>query len=150
MSFTKLKKAFAVTLDKTARLTLYAVNQGPNRDAPPWLDLLPATEANKPYYNARLKAEMNEPAFRAAARGVTTVETKLASRRIDVELFPEHVIRGWGNVFDDEGKEVPLSAGAAKEYFGMLDWLFDEVRDFAKVETNFTDGVLDTDATAKK
>ena len=100
----------------------------------PVLTLASATDANKPYYNAFLKRTR-----RTLAKGnEVTAETMAHNRNDDRALYPEFVLKGWKNVIDDEGKEVPFSKESAAEFIQMLpDWLFDDMRNHAISPANF-------------
>jgi hypothetical protein len=91
-----------------------------------------------------------DPAFVAAARGVTNADTPAASRRIDVQLFAEHVVVGWRKVRDAAGADVPFSADACAALLASLGhWSFNEVRSECKDPRNFALGAIDAAAVAK-
>lgn len=106
----------------------------------PYLMVKPATEANKPYTRAQLKSS-NKRIQRAAAKGIS-LETLEANREDDRQQYPRHIITGWGNVFDDEGKEVEFTIQNGEEFLEALpNWIFDGLRGFCSQATNFADTV---------
>lgn len=129
--FKKLK-ALEVS-GNTAKLTLYQI------EGEPVLILKPATEANKPYFNAILKKSAGR--LRTITSGGINSSVIQENRASDRELFPLHVAVGWERVTDDNGAEVTFSSSACAEYFEALpDWIFDEVRTFASNPSNFVTG----------
>jgi hypothetical protein len=122
--------------DKTAKCTLYHVK------GEPFLVVRPATEANKPYFNAVLKRTRKN--VRAVQAGAISQAMIAENRDEDRELFPKHVIVDWGNVTDSAGEPVPFSPEACTQFIEALpDWLFDEVRNFAGNSANFAGEVID-------
>lgn len=127
--------------DKTARCTIYQIK------GEPVLVVRPATEANKPYFNAVLKRTRKN--VRAVQAGAISQAMIAENRSEDRELFPKHVVVGWEGVSDSHGAAVPFSEEACAEFLEALpDWLFDEVRNFAGNSANFTDGVVDAEGKA--
>ena len=102
------------------------------------LIMKPATEANKPYFNDKLRNS------RRTARQVRTGALDNSSlsrdRNKDRDLFPKHVIVGWKNVVDFEGKKVEFNETNCKDFIDSLpDWIFDEIRIFAMDPQEFID-----------
>ena len=117
--------------DKTAEMTIYQI------EGNPVLVMRPATEANKPYFNAVLKR--SRKSVRALQAGGVSAAIISENRAEDRELFPQHVVVGWRGVKDVDGNEVPFDKTACAEFLEALpDWLFDEVRTFAGVSSNYT------------
>jgi hypothetical protein len=144
--FSHYKKATVVVAEQTITIKLFELD----RDNPPELYCRNATEINREYFNARLAAEASDPAYIAAARGVTTADTPAASRRIDAKLFPELVVTGWGKVVDAAGAVVPYSTDGCVALLANLGhWSFDQVRAQCKDPKNFTQGALDAATVAK-
>jgi hypothetical protein len=144
--FSHYRKATEVRLEQTITLKLFELD----RDNPPELDCRNATEINAPYYNARLKAEAADPAYVAVSRGVITAETPAASRRVDAQLFAEHVVVGWRGVRDATGAEVPFTVeNCLALLLSLGHWSFNEIRSQCKDPQNFTLAALDAKATAK-
>ncbi len=128
MSFNSLKK-----YDVLAQPREYQLNQieGEVR-----LQLLPATEANRPYHAALLKR--NARRTRQLQAGRVDPAMIAQNRNEDRELYASHVVRGWSGVKDDAGAVVPFSIPACLEFLQALpNWIFDELRNFASVATNF-------------
>ena len=105
-------------------------------ESEPVLKLKPATEANKPYFNAVLRgSRKNMRAIRSGSINAIMLEENRAQDR---ELFPKHVVAGWEKVTDSDGKPVPFSEENCQDFLRALpDWIFDEIRDFAGNAANF-------------
>jgi hypothetical protein len=117
---------------KTVPFTFYQIA------GEPIVECLPATEANRPYHNALLKRNAKlAQRFRA---GRISREMLEKSRDEDRELYAKFVVKGWRNVKDDNGADVPFTQEAAAEFFEALpNWLFDELRVWASSPGNFVD-----------
>lgn len=114
----------------------------------PVLTMAPATEANKPYFNAMMKE--GQKAFKRVKHGGVTAAALSESRKLSRKLFPRFVIKSWTGVVDLKGNEVPFSKEACEDFLKALpDYIFDEVRDFAGEISNFLDEPLDVEDTAK-
>ena len=69
------------------------------------------------------------------------------NRADDRELFPKYIVKGWDDVVDSGGNEVPFSAEACREFFSQLpDWLFDDITEHAATLSNYLDEDDDEDA----
>jgi hypothetical protein len=102
----------------------------------PALDVAPATEANKPYLNGVLARSKKLARRLRGAR--MTVEVLQESREQDRELYPKHVVKGWRNVFDADGNEVPFCPEACAEFLQAIpNDMFDELRTFCGNADNF-------------
>lgn len=133
--FDQLKK-LEVSGTKTARMTLHAL------ESEPVLILAPATEENKPYFNGLLKRNARN-LTRIQSRTITVSVTK-ENRDEDRRLYAEHVVRGWENVLDSQGNQVPFDKEVCLEFLTALPgYIFDDVRVFATNPRNFTDEVVD-------
>lgn len=131
MDFSHLQQ-LDVKADRTSELTLYQI------PGEPTLILAPATEANKAYYNALLQSSKGL-ARRARATGAN-VAALADIRRIDRELFPKFVVRGWRDVKDAKGKDAPFTVENCAAFLTALpDFLFDDVRKHAGELSNFLD-----------
>lgn len=131
MDFSHLKK-HEVT-DKTMEYPLFQIAGDPV----PTLILKPATEANKPYFNAVLKRSKKN--IRALQSGSITSKIMDEGRDEDRELYPKFVVVDWKNVCDANGEDVPFSGEHCEEFLRCLpDWIFDDIRKFAGQPTNFT------------
>lgn len=99
--------------------------------------LKPATEVNKPYFNAMLK-NAGARARRLARTEKITTEDVALNRAEDRELFPRHVLVSWEGILDSESKPVPFSYDHAREFCAQLpDWLFDRLRNIATTPERF-------------
>ena len=121
---------------KTARYTFYEVK------SEPWLEVVPATERNKPYFNALLKSQQRNR--RTLRSGSITVDTIRRSRDEDRALYAKHIVKGWGNVQDAKGKAVGFSPDECADFLKALpDWLFDDLRNFASDLQSFDEEMDD-------
>lgn len=112
------------------------------------LKIAPATEANKPYYNAILRTTKRTAQMQRAKKGIDVALLK-QNREEDRKLYPDHIIKGWDGVVDANGKQVKFSKEEAKDLVDALpDWMFDQLRNFASDHCNFVDGI-DVEETAK-
>lgn len=113
----------------------------------PVLVLKPATEANKPYFNAVLKRSRRN--IRAVQSGAINNKMLAENRDEDRELYPRHVIADWKGITDSKGKPVDFSVDACRSFLEALpDWVFDEIRNFAGSSANFTGEVIDVETKA--
>lgn len=127
--------------DKTARYTIHQIAGAPV------LIMNPATEANKPYFNAVLKKSRRN--VRALKAGAISQVMIAENREQDRELFPRCVVTGWEGVTDAKGKTVEFSRENCEAFLRALpDWIFDEVRNFAGDSINFTEDMPDVEVKA--
>jgi hypothetical protein len=138
MTFNQLKQ-FEVEPDKSVKYSLTEIQMNGQT---PFLMVKPATEANKPFARAQL-LRSNKRVANRGGRGVS-LETIENTRDDDKELYPRFVITGWGNVFDDTGKEVPFSLKSCEEFLAALpNWVFDNLRQHCTTPTNFAGMTVD-------
>jgi hypothetical protein len=102
------------------------------------IQLRPATEANRGYYNGLLRRAGNR-ARRAVRTDRVTVEDAELNRSEDRELYPRFVIVGWEGVLNRKTNEgIPFSADHCREFCAKLPaWLFDRLRTFASTPERF-------------
>lgn len=141
MSFGHLKNLNVA--EKTARFEIPILGEAV-------LIVKPATEANKPFFNAALKG-IPKQVSRPSKQQVTQKQLD-ASRENDRKLYPQHVIVGWERVTDDQGAEVAFSVDECQMFIDELinhaPWIFDDLRIFANNPTNFID-VMDIEVRSK-
>lgn len=136
-------RALEVTADKTAEYTLHQVQGTPT------LILAPATESNVPLFNAALK-HAGKAANRAKAGAEKTLGTIKEGRTQDRELYSRFVVKGWRDVVDVNGDEVPLTRDNCLDFLTALpDYMFDDVREYSREPSNFVDELPDTEAVAE-
>jgi len=124
--------------DKTARYTIHQIA------GTPVLIIKPATEANKPYFNAVLKKSRRN--VRALKAGAINQVMIAENREQDRDLFPKFVVTGWEDLSDAKGKPVEFNRENCEAFLRALpDWIFDEVRDFAGNSVNFTEDMPDVE-----
>ena len=128
--------------DKTARFTLHAISVG---DKSPTLIVKPASEANKPYFNALLKRAHT---YAAQMQANKLTDSMVAENRDeDRDLYAKYVLADWENVVDADGAEVKFSSEAAGDFVGALpNWVFDDLRAFCARPVNFVDAKSIVDA----
>ena len=140
-NFTHLK-ALQVTADNVVDFELPEL--GPDAV----LKLRSSNEGNSGYMNGLLRLTGQS---KGARRKKVKVDAKSMEdmREYDKELYPEHVIVGWGGVQDADGKPVKFSAEEAAMLLEQLpDYLFDELRAFANDPVNFV-AVIDSEEKGK-
>lgn len=139
MSFDYLK-ALEVK-SQTARFTIYQIVDEPV------LIMKPATEANKPYFNAVLKRSRRN--IRAVQSGSLSTALIAENRAEDRDLFPKFVVVDWDKVKDSAGEIVPFSQENCADFLEALpDWIFDEIRNFAGNSVNFVGEAIDAQGKA--
>lgn len=101
----------------------------------PYLMVLTATEGNKAYFNAALKSQRKNKISKVI--DLAFIEK---GRNKDKALYPKYIIKGWGNVKNSNGDEVPFSEAKVVEFIEALpNYLFDELRDFCQDPKNFSE-----------
>lgn len=137
-------KVLEVSPDKTARYTLHQITVNGKT---PTLIVAPATEANKPYFNALLKrAGKMAGALRAGNINAGMIEQ---NRGEDYDLYPRHVVKGWEDMVDGKtGKDVAFSKEECANFLSELpDWLFDDLRNWCGNPANFAE-LMDVEVNA--
>ena len=139
--FSQIKRQKAIV--PTARYTFYEF------EGEPWVEVKPATERNKPFFNALLKRQRQSR--RILRGGTLTVDVIKRTRDDDRELYAKYIITSWGNIVDVDGTTVDISPGNCIDFLNALsDESFDLLRDFAGDHQTFIeDAVTDTEGTAK-
>jgi len=131
-----------VTGDRIVDYTFY------NIGGEPTFQVRPATESNKPYFNAMLKR--SRKMARVIASGNINAAHLDQNRDNDRDLFPKHVIVGWKNVVDNEGNPVEFTQENATDYLSKLpNWILDDLRNFVATPTNFAETEVDVGELAK-
>ena len=102
----------------------------------------PATDVNKPYFNAMLKRTGKQ--IRHLARGGRmTAEHFRDNRDVDVALYPIHVFTAWDGIPDDDEELVPYSKDDCKDFMLQLaakaPYLVDRIRNFFGQPESFLD-----------
>ncbi len=110
------------------------------------LEVAPAGEPNKPYFTALTRYAMKN---QRRMRGNPNIIDD--TRKLDRELYPQFVVKGWRNVPDTAGNEVPFSAKRAAEFLALLPaQIFDDLREFCADLDNYSAVTPDdVDDTAK-
>lgn len=124
--------AMEVDATQTREYTLHALV------GTPVLTLKPATEANVPFTNAKLRRATRLNRISQNGRLVTASILDM-TRDEDRHLFAQHVITGWRGVKDKSGNDVPFTKQNCEEYLKHLPkHIFDDVRAYAGDHYNFT------------
>lgn len=122
-----------VKADTTAEMTLHQIDVG---GVSPTLVMKPATDVNKPYFNALLKRSGRN--MRQVQAGKITAGLIEDNRSEDKELFPKYVIVDWRDMLDAKGKPIKFSEADCREFIGAIpNWLFDDIAQYAKNPQNF-------------
>lgn len=126
----------------TGRFTFYGIELLDHKGSlvTPIFVVRNAGESNKPYFNEMLRRAEHL----ARRKAKVTVELIKDNRDRDRDLYPKHVIVGWENVVDADGKPVPFSQDDCRAFLASVpDDMFDELREFCREAVNFretTDG----------
>lgn len=127
---------------REVRYTIYQV------EGEPTLIMKPATEANKPYFNAVLRRSKKN--MRAINAGSVNSGIIAENREEDRNLFPKHVITGWEDVTDSSGEPVPYTEEDCRDYLEALpDWVFDDVRAFASNPAQISQALAEEEGAKK-
>ena len=131
------------SIKSTARYTFYEL------EGEPWIDVKPATERNKPFFNSLLKRQRR--GRRILRGGALTVDVIKRARDDDRELYSKYIATGWGNVVDVAGTAVDLSPDNCLAFLDAIpDESFDMLRDFAGDPQTFVEeAIIDTEETSK-
>lgn len=141
-SFNYLEK-LDISTTKTSEYVIHQI------EGLPTLFLTPATEVNKPFFNALLKRARKTS--KSVQAGAITSGMISNNRDEDRVLYAQHIIKDWKGVIDDAGNEVPFTPEIALKFLEKLPgYIFDGIRDYASNPLNFIeqDG-LDVEQAAK-
>lgn len=134
---------YKVSVDARVRYDLGIVLG--ERDGKPVTAVLVVTMANDlnpDFLNEVLKATPGDakgrtlnPATATAAQKMVMIRSALEE---DKKLFAKHVIKGWENVFDDTGREMPFSPEECLNFLNFLpEHIFKELRIYCQIADNF-------------
>ena len=134
---------FDVAAAETVDYELYQI------DGEAVLEIAPATDANKPFFNATLRR--SRKSIRALNAGAISPAMIHSNREDDRRLFASYVVKGWRGVVDSEGKDVSFTQDNVAAFLGALpSWIFDELRVFATTPANFLEeGISEAEETGK-
>jgi hypothetical protein len=115
----------------------------------PTLKVAPATEANKPYFNAILRRGRKN--VRALNAGAITTGMIASNREEDRALYGTHIVKGWTSVKDAEEKDAPFTPDNVRGFLAALpNWIFDDLRTFCGNAANFLEeGITEAVETGK-
>jgi hypothetical protein len=138
-------KALDVNAGMTAEYTLHQITVNGKS---PTLIVAPATDVNKPYFNALLKR--SGKAARQVKAGKMTADLIDTNRDEDKELYPKHVVKGWRDMVDVEtGGDLVFTPADCVSFLDALpNWIFDDCRTFCVEITNYTEP-MDIEVLAK-
>ena len=111
------------------------------------LSLAPATKANRAYFNAQMKLmSTNRTRLRAIQEGRFTAKLDAEILSDERTLYAKYIVRSWDGVLDAEGKAAPFDYENCKKFLEALpDFLFEEIRDFARSPGNFIESGAEVD-----
>ncbi|MES0340683.1 MAG: hypothetical protein ABUK08_00045 [Candidatus Humimicrobiaceae bacterium] len=114
----------------------------------PTLKIKPATQSNKPYFNAILRKSKSKVG--SIQSGNININMLDENRTEDKKLFPKHVISGWNNVKDSSGESVLFTFDNCNDFINALpNWIFDKIRNFAATSENFVEEIINVEEKAK-
>lgn len=137
-------KSLDVASAETVEYPMYQI------EGEPVLEIAPATEANRPYFNAVLRRSRKN--IRALQASNMSAGMIASNRAEDRELYAVHIVKGWSKApVDAEGKEAPPTPDNIRAFISALpDWIFDDLRVFAGNPANFLeDGITEAPETGK-
>lgn len=148
LKLSKLSAALASVDERTVPFTVnrYKAPQPDGTTAAIVLHLLPGTKDNRPFRNTMLLLSMAEK--ENPSQDAVDLATMDAKEDKLIAILAKHVVRGWSNVYDDDGAPVPYSEEAAIDLLSLLRTEFDNIVKFAVDETKFVEPV-DIAAVAK-
>jgi len=118
-------------------------------EVPAVLDIVHAGRSNRNYTAAVMQINAKKgPAIRIGPKP-TAVDIQVAIKenlKIDRELFPQHIIKGWEGIADEDGKAVKFSVSACAEFLDALpDWIVHELSVFCARPRNFLPDAMPTE-----
>lgn len=125
--------ALQITEEATAPFIFYGIAGEPT------LDCRPATQENKPFFNAILLKNKQILRKQKGRRAAAPTAQMLAEARVaDIELFVKYIVVGWANVVDAKGKVVKFTQEVCKQFLEAIPGdMFDELRMFCLEIANF-------------
>lgn len=111
-------------------------------DPQPRLMVCHAGASNRAY----AQAVSNISAKRQRSSGLKAVSDNLA---MDRDLFPKFVVTDWEGIRDGDGKLVPFTPEACREFFAkgaLPDWIIQRVSSYCAEPSNFIDPEVPSDA----
>lgn len=148
MDFDHLTEHLRVADDSTAEYVVDGI-LGVDGKPPVLITACTASEYNRGIFNELARDNSHQPVVD------DTIEDLQRNRVRDAKLCAKHAIRGWRNVPNKHGKEVPFSPEAAEAFLLSLaknaGWRFDRYRVFARNPANFAkeQRPFDAEAVAK-
>ena len=128
-------KELDVEASSTAEYTFHQVTVNGKT---PVLIVSPATEANKPYFNALLKRSAKTS--RQVRSGNINTGLIEENRDEDRELYPKHVVKSWRDVIDAKGKDTPFTVSDCTDFLAALpNWVLDDLFAFCREPSNFAE-----------
>lgn len=121
-------------VNQSSTIKVYFPEIGPDC----WVEIRPANQSNRLYYNAMLSRSGDRMKRMARSSKITAEDLDLA-RQDDRELYPLYVMVGWNQMpADRQGNLATFSRQEAKDFCKQLpDWLFDRMRDAAGANERF-------------
>ena len=125
--------ALQITEDASAPFVFYQIRDEPT------LECRPATQENKPFFNAILTKNKQDSRKQKGRKAAAPTAQMLAdARAADIELFVNYIVIGWTNVVDAKGKAVKFSKDVCRQFLTAIPGdMFDELRVFCLDIANF-------------
>jgi hypothetical protein len=125
--------ALKITEEASAEFTFFGIAGEPS------LTCRPATQENKPFFNAVLaKNKQAQRKLKGRRAQAPTAATLAEARVADIELFVEYIVIGWSGVQDAKGKDVKFSKDVCRQFLEAIPGdMFDELRVFCLEIANF-------------
>lgn len=128
-------KALDVVASSVAEYTFHQITVNGKT---PVLTVSPATDANKPYFNALLKRSAKSS--RQVRSGNINTGLIDENRDEDRELYPKHIVKSWSGVVDANGKDSAFSASNCVDFLSAIpNWVLDDFFAFCREPANFAE-----------
>lgn len=140
--FSHLKK-YEVQGTQTAEFPLVDI------EGTPILHVLPASEANRGYFNALLRR--SRKSAKSVQAGAINAQLIEQNRQEDRELYSQFVVKGWDKVEDATGHKVPFTQENCLSFLEAIPSnIFDDLRSFCNQPRNFiSQDFIDAEETSK-
>lgn len=117
----------------------YELAHAPNEDGTFPTFTLAYSGGTNPEYNKVLN-DLIRPHERARAMGLLSNEV---AEKIMLQTFCRAVLKGWKNVFDENGQELPFNVANAEKLMVDLPHLYEELREQAAKLSNYRSETLE-------
>jgi len=127
--------------DATAEFTFYGIAGEPT------LEVRPATESNREFFNAALKRSKHAGRRQRGRKSIPTPETIEQARQEDILLFSKYIVKSWPvPPVDSAGEPVEFSPEVVAQFLDAIPSdMFTELRVFCLEIDNFREDLMDPD-----